>query len=290
MKFRNIFSLIFISFLTLVVPGAVANDDASDEAIDFCNIINNFEFSASQINKISGKSVGTVEDVGFDYKLFTDSDKALYNENYVSLYKDGSFYYYFEECYNKCFFTYGLNFNEAKTHERIGHLYADYRYYVYSSDEEYTYIGIHGWGRDSDNSLIEYYIVDSWYNYKKEDIWSDKKNIGSITIDGAEYNVYQIKNVKKDENSDTTHTQIFSVRKNRKNDDDCGTIDITEHFRQWEELGIKLGIIYDAKFIIESKSLSDKSNPDAEGFAYFYYAKIRIKPIKHKCIIWNEKN
>jgi len=281
MKFRNIFSLIFISFLTLVVLGAVADDDASDEAIDFCNLDG---FSASQINEIRGNSVGSIKDVGFDFEIFTDSEYNVFSSNYVFLYKAGSLNYYFSYCNNKCFFTYGLSFDGTKTHKRIGHLYADYKASVsYVYNEEYTYIGIHGWGRDSDNSLIEYYIVDSWSNYYEKNIWDDKENLmkhGSITIDGAEYNVYQINDVKTDENSDTTHTQIFSVRKISR---DCGTIDITEHLRQWEEFGIKLGIINDAKFIIESKGISDEVM--AGGGIRFYYAKIYIKPIKHKCII-----
>jgi len=286
MKFQNIFSLIFISFLTLVVPGAVANDDASGEAIDFCKLKDFTKY----LGYIEGNKVGSITNIGYNYELFNEDN---FSGSEVNFYKDRSFHYGFDSCYNKCFFTYGLSFDETKTHERIGHLYADYKVYVsYISNEEYTYIGIHGWGRDSDNSLIEYYIVDNWYNENNEDIWNDKENLikrGSITIDDAEYNVYQINDVKTDENSDTTHTQIFSVRKNRKNDDDCGTINITEHFRQWKEkFDIKLGIIKDAKFIIESKSITD--DEDTEGSVYFYYAKIYIKPIKHKCIIWNEKN
>ncbi len=126
----------------------------------------------------------------------------------------------------------------------------------------HSYIGIYGWSRNPDASdpneqLIEYYIVDDWFgNQWQSDtvplgVGTTRGTIiGTITVDGAIYDIHKSLRVQKPSIDGTkTFTQIFSVRRYLRQ---CGTISVTEHFKKWEELGLKLGNLYEAKFLVEA--------------------------------------
>ena len=130
-------------------------------------------------------------------------------------------------------------------------------------------IGIYGWSK---SPLIEYYIVDSWGSQYRPGDWvaSNGSKKGTFTIDGAQYDVYT--NVRTDAASiegNKTFTQFFSIRKEARN---CGTIDITAHFKKWAELGMTLGNMYEAKVLGEAGN----SNGGASGKFDFPYAKVYI--------------
>jgi len=127
---------------------------------------------------------------------------------------------------------------------------------------DYSYVGIYGWARNPDaekaeDRLIEYYIVEDWFGNKwQADTTPLTTNttggsvLGSFTMDGAVYNV--IRNVRTQKPSiDGTKTfvQYFSIRQTPRQ---SGTISVTEHFRQWESLGLRLGKMYEAKFLVEA--------------------------------------
>ena len=48
---------------------------------------------------------------------------------------------------------------------------------------------------------------------------------------------------------DQTFPQFFSKRKGARQ---CGHIDVTAHFKKWEELGMKMGKMYEAKVLVEA--------------------------------------
>jgi endo-1,4-beta-xylanase len=143
-------------------------------------------------------------------------------------------------------------------------MYADFNYTRSGRNTagNYSYIGIYGWARNpnaenAEERLIEYYIVDDWFGnqWQRDDTpitinTTGGAVLGSFTMDGAIYNV--IKNVriqKPSINGTQTFTQYFSIRQTpRKN----GTISITEHFKQWESMGLRLGNMYEAKFLVEA--------------------------------------
>ena len=144
-------------------------------------------------------------------------------------------------------------------------IYADFNYTRSgrSTAGDYSYIGIYGWAKNSGASnanekLIEYYIVEDWFGNQ----WQPDTNpmgtgttggseVSSYTLDGAAYKV--IKNVRVDKPSidgtKTTFTQYFSIRQTPRK---TGTISITEHFKKWDALGMKLGNMYEAKFLVEA--------------------------------------
>ena len=74
--------------------------------------------------------------------------------------------------------------------------------------------------------------------------------MGAITVDGAVYKV--VRNVRTQKPSIEgikTFVQYFSIRQSPRQ---YGTISITEHFKQWESMGIQLGNMYEAKFLVEA--------------------------------------
>jgi len=143
-------------------------------------------------------------------------------------------------------------------------MYADFKYTrsERGTGGNYSYIGIYGWSRNpnaanAEDKLIEYYIVDDWFGNK----WQADTTpittsttggsvLGSFTMDGALYRV--IKNVRTQKPSiDGTKTfvQYFSIRQTPRQ---SGTISITEHFKQWESMGLQLGSMYETKFLVEA--------------------------------------
>jgi endo-1,4-beta-xylanase len=145
-------------------------------------------------------------------------------------------------------------------------LYADFNYTRsgHNTAGNHSYIGIYGWSRNPDaeepeDKLIEYYIVEDWFGNKwQEDTTPINTSttggnvIGSFTMDGATYNV--VRNVRVQEPSiegTKTFVQYFSIRQTPRK---SGVISITEHFKKWESLGLPLGNMYEAKFLVEAGS------------------------------------
>jgi endo-1,4-beta-xylanase len=152
----------------------------------------------------------------------------------------------------------GGKFNEYKN------MYADFEYTRSGrgTGGNYSYIGIYGWARNPDaakeeDRLIEYYIVDDWFGNQ----WMPDTSpittsttggsvLDFIVADDALYNVIKNVRIQKPSIDGTkTFTQYFSIRQTPRQ---SGTISITEHFKQWESMGLKLGNLYEAKFLVEA--------------------------------------
>jgi endo-1,4-beta-xylanase len=123
-----------------------------------------------------------------------------------------------------------------------------------STAGDYSYIGIYGWTK---SPLVEYYIVEDWYGnrYQSDETpittsTTSGSEVGKFTVDGSEYKI--VKNTRNNEPSiegNTTFTQYFSIRQKQRK---CGSISITEHFKQWEKLGLNMGNMYEVKFLVEA--------------------------------------
>lgn len=98
----------------------------------------------------------------------------------------------------------------------------------------YSYIGIHGWTLEP---IVEFFIVDDWYNKPGANLLGQKK--GEFTVDGANYEIYKNQRVQQPSIAGTqTFPQYFSVRSSARQ---CGHIDISAHFKQWNSLGMNMG-------------------------------------------------
>jgi endo-1,4-beta-xylanase len=158
----------------------------------------------------------------------------------------------------------GFYWGNGGKYTQYKNIYIDYNYRRSSNaSTDGAFIGMYGWSRNTsasndDEKLIEYYIVDDWFDdgqYGLDQISSNYNGVkygeelGSFEVDGAIYKIY--KNLRINEPSiegTKTFTQIFSVRQGSRK---CGTISVTEHFKAWNGF-IELGNLYEAKFLVEA--------------------------------------
>ncbi|MDR1868545.1 MAG: glycoside hydrolase family 11 protein [Treponema sp.] len=147
----------------------------------------------------------------------------------------------------------GYFWNEGRPYTYYKNLYCDFEYTrsANGTGGDYSYIGIYGWSK---NPLIEYYIVEDWYGsgiIRPSVMGGGATKKGEFDVDDATYFIYQgTRNNQPSIEGTATFKQYFSVRQTRRQ---SGTISITEHFKEWEKIGLKLGNnMYEAKFLIEA--------------------------------------
>lgn len=140
----------------------------------------------------------------------------------------------------------GYFWNEGKPYTAYGNLYCGFNFTKGGSDGGFSYLGIYGWSR---NPLIEYYIVEDWFSRGQLVPYGGSYK-GEFTVDGSVYKIYVATRTRQPSIDGTaTFQQYFSVRQDKRQ---AGTVSITEHFKKWEELGMRLGTnMYEAKFKVE---------------------------------------
>jgi len=149
----------------------------------------------------------------------------------------------------------GLYWNKGKPYTDYNNLFCDFEFKRSANGTAggHSYLGIYGWSK---NPMIEWYIVDDWYDddliqpYK---IGGGAAKKGEFSVDGANYFIYLATRPEGSgniEGSKDPFPQYFSIRQKRRQK---GTISITEHFKAWEKIGLKLGTnMYEAKFLVEA--------------------------------------
>jgi len=150
----------------------------------------------------------------------------------------------------------GYYWGDGGKYTTYKNIYVDFNYTRSgrSTAGDYSYIGIYGWTK---SPLVEYYVVEDWFgNQWQNDNTPITTNTtsgtvqGTFTVDGSVYQV--VKNTRNNEPSiqgNATFTQYFSIRQTQRK---CGTISLTEHFKQWEKMGLTMGNMYEAKFLAEA--------------------------------------
>lgn len=161
----------------------------------------------------------------------------------------------------------GLTFDRTKTPTQIGTLSADFAE-TKTGNTGLVYVGIYGWTVEP---LREYYILDDWGNTKPAGVASDgtpRDNVGTITIDGAVYDVWKKTRTNKPAitGDNMTFDQYFSIRREARQ---CGHISISQHFSEWVRLGLQLGKLVEAKLLLEAQ--------DSTGTINFTTAKVTVK-------------
>ena len=146
----------------------------------------------------------------------------------------------------------GLLFDQTKTPTQIGTISADFAE-TKTSDSGLVYVGIYGW---TVSPLREYYIIDDWGSTKPAGVASDgsaRTHIGTITVDGDDYDVWKNTRVNKPNitGTDATFDQYFSVRTTARQ---CGHISISQHFSEWTKLGLQLGNLEEAELLLEAQN------------------------------------
>jgi hypothetical protein len=158
----------------------------------------------------------------------------------------------------------GFWFDETQTFEEIGEIGADMAFTKQGTAGGFSFIGVYGWTLDP---LVEYYIVeDSFGNGPAQPFNTQQR--GSFNMDGAQYNIYSGDRVNLPSIiGDANFTQVLSVRQNPRQ---CGHVSISEHFRQWESMGINLGVAKEAKILVEAGG--------GNGSITFTHANVTITP------------
>jgi endo-1,4-beta-xylanase len=140
----------------------------------------------------------------------------------------------------------GLLYDKTKTHHELGEFHTTYNCdYNPSSKSGNSYLSVYGWSIDP---LIEYYIIEDWRNWVSY-MSPDAVHQGSFEVDGSIYDIYTKMRVEKPSIVGiTTFKQFFSIRRDTRNK---GSINISEHFKKWESLGMDLGKLYEVSFVVE---------------------------------------
>lgn len=140
----------------------------------------------------------------------------------------------------------GLGYDKTQEHQELGVFYTTYDCnYNPNSSSGNSYLSVYGWTVEP---LVEYYIVEDWRNW----IPSMDNNAtlkGSFSVNGSIYDIYENTRVNKPSIVGTaTFQQYFSIRRDERN---SGTINISEHFEEWEALGMEMGKMFEVSYVIE---------------------------------------
>ncbi len=170
----------------------------------------------------------------YNYELWKD-----YGDTSMTLKGNGLFECWWENIGN-ALFRKGIKWDCTKTYSQLGNITVNYG--VDYQPNGNSYLCVYGWCR---NPLVEYYIVDSWGTWRPPGATSK----GTITVDGGTYDVYETTRVNQPSiDGNTTFQQYWSVRTSKRT---SGTISVSEHFKAWENMGMKMGLMYEAALTVE---------------------------------------
>ena len=182
---------------------------------------------------------GTIDSTNYSYEVWRDGYNA-----YLKCYDDGSYLVYSKGA--DAIVRFGPKFDEPKTFDQHGNFAADYKLgSTYGAGTDFYLVGIQG---NTTEPKTEFYIVDYWI-YEDADTTVFGTRMGEFTVDGDTYDIWQnTANNYLSAQGDISYKRYFSIRRTKR---DSGRIDITAHFKKWEELDLKLGKITDVMALVE---------------------------------------
>lgn len=199
------------------------------------------DMNASAAQTIYDNKTGSQD--GYDYELWKD-----YGTTSMTLNNGGTFSCQWSNIGN-ALFRKGMKFDSTKTYQQLGNITVDYSCNYQPSGN--SYLCVYGWTK---SPLVEYYVVDSWGTWRPPGATSK----GQITVDGGTYDVYETTRVNQPSiEGNTTFKQFWSVRTSKRT---SGTISVAEHFKAWENYGMKLGKLYEVALTVEGYQSSGSAN------------------------------
>ncbi len=244
-------------FQTPTVSDHAATDQAAGAGTESSSLSGTDDMAAGlEIGTVvTENTLGNID--GCDYELWKDKGNTT-----MTLSGGGTYDCDWSDI-NSALFRIGKKFDCTKTYEQLSPMTLDYAADFWPNGN--AYLCVYGWTKDP---LIENYIVESWGTWRPPGATPK----GTITVDGAEYDVYET--TRENQPSivgTTTFEQYWSVRKKKQTE---GTVTISDHFKEWEKLGMKAGNLYEAAFTVEGYQSSGHAavtrndltfaDPDAE--------------------------
>jgi predicted RNase H-like HicB family nuclease len=127
------------STTTVIKTTTTTNKTSTTQASVNTNFCSNAKHSGESV-KITSNKVGSINGIG--YELWADS-----GNNSATFYSDGSFSCTFQNAKDYLCRS-GLSFDSTKTHDQLGHMYADFKLVKQNiQNVDYSYIGVYGWSR-----------------------------------------------------------------------------------------------------------------------------------------------
>ena len=182
---------------------------------------------------------GTIDSTNYSYEVWRDGYTAsleCYDYGGYKVYSKGA----------DAIVRFGPKFDEPKTFDQHGNFAADYKLgSTYGAGTDFYLVGIQG---NTTEPKTEFYIIDYWI-YEDADTTVFGTRMGEFTVDGDTYDIWQnTANNYLGVQGDISYKRYFSIRRTKR---DSGRIDITAHFKKWEELDLKLGKITDVMALVE---------------------------------------
>jgi len=174
---------------------------------------------------------------GYDYEYWKDNA----GNGTMTLNGGGTFSCSWDNNINNILFRTGKEFSSTNTYQDYGNISISYA--CNYQPEGISYLGVYGWTK---NSLAEYYIIDSYGTFKPPG--SRAKRMGTITVDGGSYEIYQELMPYGIGIVGSPYQRYYSIRTTKRT---SGTITVSEHFKEWEALGMKLGKLYNVSLLVE---------------------------------------
>ena len=188
-------------------------------AADACNDNMGHSGNGSQV---SGNRVGSISGTPWGFEQWYQGGNAS-----MTYYSNGTFKANWSGS-GDYLTRVGYQYNGNGIDHKTKNFAVDYKY-TKTGSAQYGYIGVYGWTK---NPETEYYIVDDWYSKPSENYVGEK--FGEITVDGAKYTIHAFLRQSEPSKSGTsTFVQFFSIRETPRQ---CGHIDISAHFKKWDEL------------------------------------------------------
>lgn len=185
---------------------------------------------------------------GFDYELWSQRS----TDPVTMILTGGGTYQCTWDAENILFRT-GKKLGSTTTYQEFGNISLEYAADYNITSGDVSYLCMYGWTLDP---MIEFYIVENYGNYKPP---GGVGFLGTYELDGSTYEVYTDTRVEKPSIHGTkTFEQYFSVRTNKRSE---GTMSISEHFKEWENMGLDMsGVMYEVSLCVEGYNSSGNAN------------------------------
>ncbi|MDH6313991.1 hypothetical protein M2137_002784 [Parabacteroides sp. PFB2-10] len=198
---------------------------------------------------------------GYHYEFWTDvRPGSTDNKAIMQLTGGGSFTSEYDTSNNRnTLMRTGKKFDTKQTHSEVGEIVMEYDVDYNPELQGASYMCVYGWTRrDNDAPLVEFYIVESWGGWRPP---GNRGSLGNVTIDGIEYELFVTDRINKPSiEGNTTFKQYWSIRTTKKGSGQINEkINISKHFKIWEEKGLKMGTLYEVTLCIEGFNSKGKA-------------------------------